>query len=197
MFSGIVQEIGTVAFFEKATLGIKPSNLFLKDLEIGASCAIDGVCLTTVKVEDSCIFFDLLDETMLKTTLKASYKDKKVNCERSLKFGSEIGGHFLSGHVDCEIILEKKEKNIFTYKTPLGLTKYLFPKGFVAIDGVSLTVVDVDLKNDLFSVHLIPETMRQTILGFKEIGGLSNIEFDSQTKTIVTTLERQKNGCIK
>lgn len=197
MFTGIVQEIGIVDFFEKGSLTIKPSKTFLKGLKTGASCSIDGVCLTVVKIHEGCIFFDLLDETLAKTTLKSACKNRPVNCERSLKWGHEVGGHVLSGHVDGEIILEKKEKNILTFKTTPNMMKYLFPKGYVAIDGVSLTIVAIDFDNFFFTVHLIPETQKRTILGFKEMFASSNIEFDSQTKVIVDTLERQKYGCIK
>ena len=116
-----------------------------------------------------------------------------VNVERSAKFGDEIGGHVLSEHIigTAEIVkVHLLENNrVMTFETNPDWMKYFFPKGYIAVDGVSLTLVDVD-HSGTFTVHLIPETLRLTTLGFKKEGDLVNIELDSQTQTIVDTIER-------
>lgn len=131
------------------------------------------------------VFFHLLKETLCKTTLGSF---EQVNIERSLKLGDEIGGHLLSGHVFGTAILTAREGEVFCFGCDSEFCKYLFPKGYLAIDGASLTVVKAGPAH--FEVHLIPETLSRTTLGTKKIGDRVNVEFDSQTVTIVDTLQR-------
>jgi riboflavin synthase len=197
MFTGIVLGLAFVKHVESQP-GLKKITLALpalwtKHLQIGASLAVDGVCLTVVSFDAAHVTFDVIQETLEKTTLKTIKAGQQVNVERAAKFGDEIGGHVLSGHIYGEgSILEiKKSPNntaIF-FQGNAAWTKYLFPKGYVAIDGISLTLVDVLLPH-VFSVHLIPETLDRTTLGFKKVGDLVNIEIDAQIQAIVDTIER-------
>lgn len=188
MFTGIVKgtfpivDIIRERGFSYAVL--LPSELREK-LAIGASVAVDGVCLTVVEILGDRVYFDLIEETLKVTTFNAMEIGRLVNVERSLKFGDEIGGHLLSGHVMATAeIFEKQtgnEEAIVKFFTPERIEKYFFKKGFVAIDGISLTIVET---NPL-SVHLIPETLRMTTLGLKQPGDRVNIEVDYQTQVLV------------
>ncbi len=188
MFGGIVEEFVEVYSHERGKLVLIFSPGLMDGLKKGASVSVDGVCLTVTSFEKNLVSFDLLEETYLKTTLGSLVAGSKVNVERALKMGDEIGGHLLSGHVMGRGKVEKFEKNVLTVSC--AFSKYLFPKGFIAIDGISLTLVDVDLKKGVFTVHLIPETLKRTTIASKKVGDAVNIEIDIQTITIVDTTER-------
>jgi riboflavin synthase len=161
-------------------------------LKQGASIAIDGVCVTVSKIEDTRVFFDIMDETLNRTTLGKLELGSNVNVERSARNGDEIGGHVLSGHVDglAQItdIQTPLNNHVIYCSVPDNLTKYIFQKGFLAVNGTSLTVVDVDRENNLFSVYLIPETLRLTTFGSKQVGDCLNIEIERGTQVLVDTL---------
>lgn len=198
MFTGIVTGIGKIAEllpspgFLRYAVEMPASHL--AHLHRGASISISGICQTVVDFDHKKVWFDAIDETLKKTTLSTLKIGSPVNLERSARIGDEIGGHLLSGHIygTAEITsLEKEENNcILWFKCPADWTKYLLPKGFVALDGASLTLVDVDKKKGLFSVHLIPETLERSTFGSKKKGDRINLELDSQTQTIVDTIER-------
>lgn len=200
MFTGIVKALSVVSDFQKKP-GIAHLTLILpsklaKDLEIGASVAVNGVCLTVTKIAANRVSFDLIQETLDCTNLNSIQIGDKINIERSAKFGDEIGGHLLSGHVYGTVTIAKIENSpnnhIVTLQADSQWMKYFFPKGFIAIDGISLTLADVSPKGT-FTVHLIPETLRTTTLGFKKTGDLVNVEIDSRTQVIVDTLAQTKN----
>lgn len=192
MFTGIVQELSEVISFEKGRLTLRFSKELLTGLKKGASVSIDGVCLTVVEIKKNQVSFECIEETLTLTTLFLLRKGDRVNCERSLKYGDEVGGHFVTGHVMGRALLKEKEKNIFTLETPLA--KKLLPKGYVALDGTSLTVVDVDPQKEIFTVHLIPETLRMTTFGFKKKGSFFNVEIDLTTQeTAVATKTSKKS----
>lgn len=194
MFTGIVQKLLPVAAIEKYPELVKLA-IPLDDhtnLQTGASISIDGVCLTVVRTEGSLVWFDIIEETLQKTTLKNLVVDRLVNVERAARIGDEIGGHQMSGHVYGTAEIAKIEANRYTFHCPSAWMKYFFQKGYIAVDGVSLTLVDVDPKG-FFTVHLIPETLARTTLGVKKTGDLVNIEIDPQTQTIVETLERLRS----
>lgn len=194
MFTGIVQGVGTVVeVIEKQTIHTLRIEIpDTKDLAIGASVSIDGACLTAVKIQGSVVDFDVIPETLHRTTLAHLSSDSKVNVERSLKFGDEIGGHLLSGHIMGMGMIHSKIENgegvDFQISIPVDLTKYIMEKGYIAIDGISLTIGLIQDGN--FALHIIPETLRLTTLGSKNIGDAVNLEIDSTTQTIVSTVER-------
>jgi riboflavin synthase len=199
MFTGIVQNYVSVAEIIKKPGLITFSLIFPDELRVGlqagASVAVDGVCFTTLKVEHDQVFFDAMQETLQRTTIGLLTTGQLVNVERSFKVGDEVGGHLLSGHVHgmaeiTAIDTSIPNNQVMTFKIPHHLTKYIFSKGFVALNGVSLTIVDVDKNNATFTVYFIPETLKRTTFGSKQVGDWVNIEIDSQTQAIVETVER-------
>jgi riboflavin synthase len=193
MFTGIIQGKGKVLFFTKEKGNHRLTLLFPKDLlkglEMGASVAIDGVCLTVVAIDKTQVSFDVVDQTLSLTTV-GSYNE--VNLERSLKMGDEVGGHFLSGHVMAKGRVEAIKGAIFEISCDKPFHDYLFAQGFIAIDGISLTVAKLTPSG--FQVHLIPETLQRTTLSLKEEGEYVNLEFDQQTVTVVQTIKRMGKG---
>lgn len=197
MFTGIVQGTAQIqSIVEKAnfrTHTVKMPQELLADLEIGASVANNGVCLTVTKIDGDSVSFDLMTETLRITNLGGLKTGDWVNIERAMKFGAEVGGHILSGHVYCTAKVAQRipsENNLqiwFELPTP-DVMKYILTKGFIAVDGISLTVSEV--KENRFSVNLIPETVHRTLIAKREVGDLVNIEIDPQTQAIVDTVER-------
>jgi riboflavin synthase len=200
MFTGIIQaniKVSTVVEKQAlTTFALDFPEDLLTGLEIGASVAIDGACMTTTQIgDDKQVYFDAMQESLQRTTLGQIEIGKQVNVERSFKVGDEVGGHILSGHVHgmaeiIEINTSIPNNHIITFKAPHHLMKYIFSKGYVALDGVSLTIVDVNKTEEWFTVYLIPETLKRTTFGFKGKGEWVNIEIDSQTQAIVETVER-------
>ena len=166
MFTGIVQGVGEVitktSHNTVTSMTIKLPNV--KSLAIGASVSINGVCLTVVSLDSNIVQFDIIDETLKRTNLGDISVGDFVNIERSLKFGDEVGGHVLSGHIfDTGIINSKAKKGdqmSLSILAPPSIQKYLTEKGYIAIDGISLTVGEI--KDGCFDLHIIPETMRLT-----------------------------------
>ncbi|HBB37791.1 MAG: Riboflavin synthase alpha chain [Candidatus Magasanikbacteria bacterium GW2011_GWD2_43_18] len=199
MFSGIIQSIVPVSSFQKndhgATLTLHFTDELLHDLKIGASVSVAGVCLTVVNIADNEVSFDLSNETLNLTTLGAVNIGDDVNIERSIYVGDEIGGHLLSGHVHgIATLLEKQEDGMYRFQLPEDLKKFVFEKGFIALDGVSLTVVDYDKESGAFLVAFIPETLRTTTFGNVEIGDRVHVEVDQQTRAVVETVERMMSA---
>jgi len=202
MYTGIVQSACTVTHIKSQpglkTLTIAMPPALLQGLELGASVGVDGVCLTVTAFDDSEARFDVMQETLRVTTLGGLTVGDSVNIERSAKQGVEIGGHLVSGHVDgvAKIIaIDEPENNRFvTYHVPPEKMKYIFHKGFVALNGCSLTVAEVDKPASSFKVCFIPETLRVTTHGDKALGDQVNFEIDRQTQTIVDTVEQFLEG---
>ncbi|OIO19111.1 MAG: riboflavin synthase subunit alpha [Candidatus Magasanikbacteria bacterium CG1_02_41_34] len=195
MFSGIIQSTATVASCKKhehgAMLTLLFSDVSLRNLQIGASVCVAGVCLTVVSIQDDTVSFDLTNETLNLTTLYDLETNDSLNIECSIKVGDEIGGHLVSGHVHgIATLLEKKENGVYRFQLPEELKKFVIEKGFIALDGASLTVVDYDIASGTFSVAFIPETLRATTFGSLPIGGRVNVEVDQQTRAVVETVER-------
>ena len=162
------------------------------NLEIGASVALDGVCMTVVAIDSGKVGFEAIDETLNRTTLAERVMGDFLNVERSLRMGDELGGHLLSGHVMCTAeILDRAEVGEgmdLRVSMPDEARSYVLEKGYVAVDGMSLTVGRVEESG--FDLHIIPETIRVTTIGQKSGGDKVNIEVDSQTQAIVDTLSR-------
>lgn len=202
MYTGIVT--GTFAISQlkrengSATFALELDTTHLEDLKAGASVSIDGVCMTVTKIEGNDAFFDASIETLELTTIGQLKEGDKVNVERSAKAGAEIGGHPISGHIDgtAEIIaIDRPENNcVPTFKFPEAYLPYVFNKGFIALNGCSLTVSELDKAAGTFKVYLIPETLRLTTFDQKEVGDWVNFEIDRQTQIMVDTIrETLKN----
>ncbi len=195
MYTGIVAGKAPVTRIvegdEIRTLTVDLSG-FDGGLEIGASVALDGVCMTVVDIDSSNVGFDAIAETLARTTLCERVEGDMLNVERSLRLGDELGGHMVSGHVMCtaEIIgrAEVGEGLDLKVSAPSEARPYILEKGFIAVDGMSLTVGQVD--GEGFFLHIIPETLRSTTIGEKSVGDLVNIEIDSRTKAIIDSLDR-------
>ncbi len=198
MFTGIVQGSYPVHAIEKKTglhaLWIQLDEERVEGLLPGASVSINGVCLSVVEIEGDRVRFDAIQETLNVTNLGQLEVGQLVNVERSVKFGDEIGGHVVSGHIDGQaklIEIERPENNVVLHlQVSAVLAKYVFSKGFIGIDGCSLTVVNADRTTGTFQVWLIPETLRITYFPGLKVGANLNIEIDRQTQTIVETVER-------
>jgi len=186
VFTGIIEGLGIIKKFDKNTKTRSAVKMqvdlgkLAKGLKAGHSVAINGVCLTVTKISKNHAEFEMIGETIKKTDLDALELGDKVNIERSLKVGERMEGHFVLGHIDDigKIIkIEKKPTEIkFWIELPKDLARYVVKKGSIAIDGISLTLVDV-IKNKI-SVCIIPHTMKITNLGSKKIGDKVNIETD-------------------
>ena len=161
-------------------------------LQTGASVAHNGCCLTVTETNGRTARFDLMAETLDKTNLGRLKAGDLVNLERAARFGDEIGGHLMSGHITAttEILrIERTEHNTtMHFALPAALKPYILPKGFVGLDGCSLTIGSVG--EDSFCVHLIPETLRRTLFGTRQAGDTVNLEIDPQTQAVVDTVGR-------
>ena len=194
MFTGIVEAKGLISkkipFAEGERLQIEVPKGFNKDLKERASEAINGVCLTVTEYSNDQISFDVIKETLRVTKLGDLNKNSEVNMERSLKFGDEVGGHLLSGHIicACKANLTKIEGEVeILVDKPENLGQYIYPKGYIALNGVSLTVGKVN--DESFSVYLIPETIKSTNLLTVEDGARLNLEID---QGIMASYENEK-----
>ena len=195
MFTGIVKGLFPVGRIEKFNelnriTVLLPSTL-LEGLETGASIAVNGCCLTVATFDQESATFDVMKETLRVTNLGALEEGDKVNIERAARFGDEIGGHLLSGHIHdtveiCDIKQEENNVTVFFQFAP-EWQDYILPKGYVSLNGCSLTIGE-KVKGGRFCIHLIPETLRMTSFGTAEVGDRVNLEIDSQTQAIVTTV---------
>jgi riboflavin synthase len=193
MFSGIVEEKAQVLRVEKKTGSCRivvDSRIDHQETKIGDSIAVDGVCLTVVWKDSGELHFDVSQETLRKSTLADLQDGGKVNLERSLVVGGRVHGHFVFGHVDTTARLisrtEEGDSIKMTWSLPQEIRKYIAPKGSVALAGVSLTVGEVDLK--VFSVYLIPHTLKATTLSDIKIGQKVNIEVDMLARYVDSAL---------
>ena len=193
MFTGIIVGTGKVTKIDQKTKNRSAIQMtvnlgkYAKGLKIGQSVAINGVCLSATKISNNNCVFEMIDETTKKTDLGNVKAGSTVNVERSLKVGDRLEGHFVLGHIDGVATItkiEKKPKEVkIWFKIPKKLTKYIVKKGSIALDGISLTLVDV--KKDVASVCLIPHTINVTNFKSKKIGDKLNIETDVLGKYIL------------
>lgn len=195
MFSGIVQTTSKKITFEVKDYGYKLSILvsetFTKKIKKGDSVSVNGVCLTVVDFKKNLLIFDVVHESIKLSNLLESYESRPFNLERSLKVGDEVGGHFVSGHVHdvAEVISFKNDKEkILKVKIPKSIKDYIFKKGYIAINGISLTVVEV--KENFFTMSIIPETYSSTNLIYLKKKDFVNVEADQQTISIVETVKK-------
>ncbi len=198
MFTGIVQAVLPLARidlhpgYRSFTLAF-PDGM-RDDLKIGASVAIDGTCLTVVAIEGAEVRFDAVDGTLEITNLADRKAGDRVNVERSFRPGDENGGHVVSGHVSgtapITAIDTTGDRKFVSFRIPEEHRKYIFEKGFLALNGASLTVATIDPATGIHTVNLIPETIRQTSLADFYVGDRLNYEVEAQTRVLVDTMER-------
>ncbi|EIU7748331.1 riboflavin synthase subunit alpha [Vibrio vulnificus] len=197
MFTGIVQGTAEVVIIEAKesfqTHTIRLCGEMLSGLAIGASVAHNGCCLTVTKIAGDLVSFDLMQATLKLTNLGTLRVGDRVNIERAAKFGDEIGGHSMSGHISTtatiDQIIDTPNNRTIWFKLPYDdAMKYILAKGYIGVDGCSLTIGEVEA--DRFNVHLIPETLNRTLFGQRKVGESVNIEFDPQTQAVVDTVER-------
>ena len=199
MFSGIVQTVGKIESIKDKnnikTIRIETHGDYLKDIAIGQSVSVDGVCLSLVKKNNEYCEFEAVEETINRTTLGSYKQGTKVNLEKSLKFGDTVGGHFVSGHIHTrgrivEVELVGESKNILVEIEEKWI-KYLTEKGYISVNGASITIGKVS--KNTFYIHLIPETLKTTNLDELIYDNYVNLEFDQTTIAIVDTTERLIN----
>jgi len=197
MFTGIVQGVSTITSINDAeglrtfTLGVPEG--FSDGLRIGASVSVDGVCLTVTSIlSPTCVEFDVVLQSLSVTTLGTYKVGSTVNTERAAKDGAEIGGHPLSGHIDfaaqIESVRTSQNNHVLRVQVPPDFRRYIFPKGYIAINGASLTISEVDRSAGWFEVWLIPETRRMTVFEQKQVGDWLNIEIERGTQVVVDTV---------
>lgn len=196
MFTGIVSGQGYIHKVKNnvdyASITIKAPAGFSKDLKRGASVAVNGVCLTAKKGATDLLEFDVITETLEKTNFKLLSKGNKVNLERSMKANTEIGGHLVSGHIHgvgvIKSINDRGQTKDLRIQPPASLMEYLFYKGYVGLNGCSLTIGKVFKSS--FNIHLIPETIKVTNFQKMKKGDLINIEIDQTTINTVETIKK-------
>jgi riboflavin synthase len=192
MFTGLVESLGTVTRAEEVAAGrrLTVRDQMAPQLAIGESVAVNGACLTVVESRGDEFAFEVGPETLLKTNLGTLKPGDRVNLERSLKVGDRLGGHFVQGHVDAVGTIDVRVRNgdweDVWFRCPAELTRLLVPKGSIAVDGISLTLVNVEVER--FSVMLIPHTQAMTTLGFKRPGDPVNLEADMLAKHVAKLL---------
>ncbi|MBS3803728.1 MAG: riboflavin synthase subunit alpha [Oleiphilaceae bacterium] len=196
MFTGIVQGIASIEALEEApgltSFSVRFPPEHLQEVSIGASVALDGTCLTVTGQDGDCLSFDAMQETLKATRLGGLKAGDRVNFERAARIGDEIGGHLLSGHIHttARVVDRQQPENncVLFFEVPQAWAPYLFPKGYIAINGASLTIGEVE--GNRFNIYLIPETLRATTFSGLAVDDQVNVEIDSQTQTIVDTLAR-------
>lgn len=190
MFTGLVEETGTIAELcdegpDSKRISLR-ANAVLDDVEIGASIAINGCCLTVVQIDNDALSFQAGSETLSRTNLGTLAIGDRVNLERAVRASDRLGGHIVSGHVDALGKVDERNDSDdwsdFWFSVPEELTRQMASKGSVTVDGVSLTLVNVEATR--FSVALIPHTLAETTLGDRQIGDDVNIETDVLAKYV-------------
>ena len=192
MFSGLVEEVGRVEELKLLSGGAKLTvRSTLKDVKIGDSIAVNGVCLTVVDIQNDTLSFDLSQETLSRSNLKLLKKGDPVNLERALRVGDRIGGHFLQGHVDftSKVLVFSLRGSHWELKIhiPEDYREYVVEKGSIGIDGISLTINYVE--QDAVSINIIPHTYEKTNLKHRKVGDLVNVELDVLGKYVINYIK--------
>ena len=203
MFTGIVEEVGKVIsaqasarrFSLKAERLVIAARETLKNVKPGGSVAINGVCLTVTDFTATSFAFDVMPETLKRTNLGRLKSGDKVNLERPLGLGGEVGGHLVQGHIDDTgkvVAIAPEGESIVRFEAPPGVMRYVVPKGFIAVDGISLTVTGID--NNSFRVSLVDFTLKHTNLGSRKVGDQVNLEVDIIAKYVEQFLHSRTTG---
>ena len=196
MFTGLIENIGTVSSIKRAGGGLKisicPESAIA--LQIGDSVSINGACLTVVETGKN-IAFEVSPETLRNTNLGELKVNDKVNMERALRLSDRLGGHLVTGHIDSiGVIIDKRQEGeytFYTFEAPPEILKYTVKKGSIAVDGISLTVIGLDMKS--FTIAIIPHTLTATNIGSKGIGDKVNLEVDIIGKYVEKFVSKQNN----
>ncbi len=199
MFTGLIETVGKVARIERRGSSARlvvAAPFPGKEIGLGDSIAVNGVCLTVVDNDPASLAFDVSPETLERSAFRKLKSGSPVNLERALRLGDRLGGHIVTGHVDClAVVAERRELSgnlVIAFKVPREFARYLIEKGSVAIDGISLTVNSVG--DDGFSVNVIPHTAVKTTLQEKRVGDEVNIETDIIGKYVERLLSGRKSG---
>ena len=195
MFTGITEEIGRVSLAKPSSLVIAASRV-LEGMEAGDSMAVNGVCLTVTRCSSNSFSVDIMPETLGRTNLGLLRVGDEVNLERAVALGAKLGGHLVQGHVDDVVrvtsVTADGESKVMRFEAPLEVMRYIVAKGFVAVDGVSLTVVTRDASS--FQVAIVDYTRKNTILGRKRVGDLVNLEVDIIAKYVERVSQAGRPG---
>ena len=195
MFTGIVEEIGRVTSVQSGRLVISASEV-LRGIELGASIAVNGVCLTVTSFSTGWFSVDIMLETLRRTNLGLLGTGDEVNLERPLTMEKPLGGHLVQGHVDdtgrVASITRESEAMLFRFESPPKVMGYVVEKGFIAVDGISLTVVAKDASS--FQVSVVDFTRKHTTLGNQRVGGLVNLEVDIIAKYVEQLSQPRRSG---
>lgn len=195
MFTGIIEEIGKIRSISSSQLTVSARKV-LENTRLGDSVAVNGVCLTVIDVKSESFSVELMPETIHRTNFGRLQAGHQVNLERALAIGGRIGGHFVQGHIDgtgqVSSLIPEGNAVLASFKAPAELIRYIVEKGFIAVDGVSLTVVKCN--SSLFSVSLVTYSRSNTILGQKRVGDQVNIEVDILAKYVDSLRDTDKPG---
>jgi len=195
MFTGIVEEIGTVKETSRDRLAFEVNSV-LEGMKVGDSIAVNGVCLTVISLENRGFGVNVMPETLRCTNLGSLHYNDQVNLERALVLGERLGGHLVLGHVDDtgEVmdVTTEETAHLMRISAPARLMPYIVDKGFIAVDGISLTIVDFD--DFSFGVSLVAYTMEHTTLGRKRPGDVVNLEADIIAKYVENLKERKRQS---
>lgn len=204
MYTGLIQEIGHIVLINKregvTRISVDASKKFLSGLRVGSSIALNGICLSVTKVTKYYFCLDVTEATAFITNLKDSSIHDRVNLERSAVAGGEVGGHLTAGHIDgtgrITAITQLGEAIELLITVPDEIMRYVFAKGFLAVNGASLTVATVVMEERTLTFNLIPETLRQTTFSSAKVGDSVNIEVEPSTRVLVDTLRRNLPSLI-
>ncbi len=195
MFTGIIEEVGSVVSAPAGKLVIAASRV-LKGMQSGGSIAVNGICLTVTEFSEKAFSVDIMPETLKRTNLGQLHAGDRVNLERPLGLGGEIGGHLVQGHIDdtgrVDSITTGGEAVLMRFEAAPEVMRYIVPKGFIAVDGTSLTVVDKDATS--FSVSIVGYTRQNTILADKKVSDTVNLEVDIIGKYVAEFVKPQTTG---
>ena len=194
MFSGIVEEVGQVVSWKDPKLTIRAKTV-MDDLKVADSISINGTCLTAVEMTDDTFTVDLSPETLRRTNLGVLKEGDGVDLERALAVGGRMGGHIVQGHIDgtgdmLRSVPEAEDMVMMWFTAPERLMRYIVEKGFIAVDGISLTIVDREVSS--FSVAVIPYTLHNTVLGERKPGDPVNLEVDILAKYVESLLKGER-----
>jgi riboflavin synthase len=194
MFTGIVEEVGKVVSTQAGRLVIAARET-LKDVKPGGSVAVNGVCLTVTDFTATSFAFDVMAETLKRTNLGRLKSGDKVNLERPLGLGGEVGGHLVQGHIDDTgkvVAIAPEGESIARFEAPPGVMRYVVPRGFIAVDGISLTVTEI--QSNSFQVSLVDFTLKHTNLDGRKAGDRVNLEVDIIAKYVEQFLHARTTG---